>query len=112
MASIPAGNGWTNEWAAFPTRHRADALEGFLVTDGSRAIRSTGWSRGRQRHRRELAHRSGGFNPQAQTAISFKAIIAAWRRMAELRWATAKPACGLKEICLTEVSELARLTTC
>jgi len=32
----PAGNGWTNEWAAFPTRHRADALEGFLVTDGSR----------------------------------------------------------------------------
>jgi hypothetical protein len=32
----PAGNGWTSEWATYPTRHRPDAFEGILVTDGSR----------------------------------------------------------------------------
>lgn len=32
----PAGNGWTDEWEAFPTGHRPDALEGILITNESR----------------------------------------------------------------------------
>ncbi len=32
----PAGNGWTSEWATYPTRHRPDAFEGILVTNGCR----------------------------------------------------------------------------
>ena len=32
----PAGNGWTDEWATYPTRHRPDAFEGVLLTDGCR----------------------------------------------------------------------------